>query len=169
MSALSCRFIHGLLSVNKHRVTGNWSEYFRWWIKSQHFYYCSLVLAHSFRSWRQSALPSIQFWPSLDIAKPRQLKDLFAVNRINNKSMQQKYVITHSDQAGCTRSRQNQNYPDKYFRVTILFSYELQLLCVCYYRSLPEIVYLKCYGEIIFFFNLLIILLYFLVYFCLIQ
>ena len=42
----------------------------------------------------------------------------------------QKHVITHPDQAGRTRSRQNQNYPEKYFRVTILFSYELQLLCV---------------------------------------
>ena len=71
--------------------------------------------------------------------------------------MQQKHVITHPDQAGRTRSRQNQNYPEKYFRVTILFSYELQLLCVWYYRSPPEIVYLKCYCEFIFFFNLLII------------
>ena len=71
--------------------------------------------------------------------------------------MQQKHVITHPDQAGRTRSRQNQNYPEKYFRVTILFIYELQLLCVCYYRSPPEIVYLKCYCEFIFFFNLLII------------
>ena len=26
---------------------------------------CSLVLAYSFRSWHQSTLPSIQFWPSL--------------------------------------------------------------------------------------------------------
>ena len=83
--------------------------------------------------------------------------------------MQQKHVITHPDQAGHTRSSQNQNYPEKYFRVTILFSYELQLLCVCYYRSLPEIVYLKCYCEFIFFFNLRIILLYFLFYFCLLQ
>ena len=80
--------------------------------------------------------------------------------------MQQKHVITHPDQAGCTRSRQNQNYPEKYFRVTILFSYELQLLCVCYYRSPSEIVYLKCYCEFIFFFNLLIINFYFIfVYF----
>ena len=71
--------------------------------------------------------------------------------------MQQKHVITHPDQAGRTRSRQNQNYPEKYFRVTILFSYGLQLLCVCYYRSPPEIVYLKCYCQFIFFFNLLII------------
>ena len=71
--------------------------------------------------------------------------------------MQQKHVITHPDQAGRTRSRQNQNYPEKYFRLTILFSYELQLLCICYYRSPPEIVYLKCYCEFIFFFNLLII------------
>ena len=65
----------------------------------------------------------------------------------------QKHVITHPDQAGRTRSRQNQNYPEKYFRVTILFSYELQLLCVCYYRSPSEIVYLKCYCEFIFFFQ----------------
>ena len=49
--------------------------------------------------------------------------------------MQQKLVITHPDRAGRTRSRQNQNYPEKYCSVTILFSYELQLLCVCYYRS----------------------------------
>ena len=78
--------------------------------------------------------------------------------------MQQKHVITHPDQAGRTRSRQNQNYPEKYFRVhvTILFSYELQLLCVWYYRSHPEIVYLKCYSEFIFF-KLLII--YFTFYF----
>ena len=66
--------------------------------------------------------------------------------------MQQKHVITHPDQAGRTRSRHNQNYPEKYFRVKILFSNELQLLCVCYYRSLPEIVYLKSYREFIFFF-----------------
>ena len=33
---------------------------------TQHFYCCSLVLAYSFRSWLQSTLPSIQFWPSLD-------------------------------------------------------------------------------------------------------
>ena len=71
--------------------------------------------------------------------------------------MQQKHVITHPDQTGHTRSRHNQNYPEKYFRVTILFSYELQLLCVCYYRSPPEIVYLKCYCQFIFFFFLLII------------
>ena len=31
---------------------------------SQHFSCCSLVLAYSFRSWLQSTLPSIQFWPS---------------------------------------------------------------------------------------------------------
>ena len=85
--------------------------------------------------------------------------------------MQQKHVITHPDQAGRTRSRQNQNYPEKYFRATYLFSYELQLLCVCYYRSPPEIVYLKCYCEFIFFFfNLFIIYFnYFLFYFCLLQ
>ena len=85
--------------------------------------------------------------------------------------MQQKHVIAHSDQEGRTRSRQNQNYPEKYFRVTILFSYELQLLrvCVCYYRSLPEIVYLKCYCEFIFFFQFNYNLLYFLFYFCLLQ
>ena len=65
--------------------------------------------------------------------------------------MQQKHVIMHPDQAGRTRSCQNQNYPKKYFRVTILFSYELQLLCVFYYRSLPKIVYLKCCCEFIFF------------------
>ena len=65
--------------------------------------------------------------------------------------MQQKHVITHPDGAGRIRSFHNQNYPEKYFRVTILFSYELQLLCVCYCRSLPEIVYLKCYHEFIFF------------------
>ena len=80
--------------------------------------------------------------------------------------MQQKHVITNLDQAGRTRSRQNTNYPEKYFHVTILFSYELQLLSVCYYRSPPEIVYLKCYCEFIFFFNLLIINFYFIfVYF----
>ena len=67
--------------------------------------------------------------------------------------MQQKHVITHPDQAGRTRSRQNQNYPEKYFRVTILFSYELQLLFVWCYRSPPKIVYLKCYCEFIFFFQ----------------
>ena len=160
------RVIYPWFIVNKHRVTGNWFEYFHCWIKSQHFYYCSSVLAYSFRSWLQSTLPSIQFWPSLDIAKPRQLKDLF-VNRINIvvpiTCMQQKHVITHPDQAGRTRSRQNQNYPEKYFCVTILFSYELQLLCVWYYRSPPEIVYLKCYCEFIFFFKLLII--YFTFYF----
>ena len=77
--------------------------------------------------------------------------------------MQQKHVITHPDQADRTRSRQNQNYPEKYFRETILFSYELKLLCVCYYRSPPEIVYLKCYCKFIFFFNLLTI--YFTFYF----
>ena len=77
--------------------------------------------------------------------------------------MQKKHVITHPDQAGHTRSRQNQNYPEEYFRVTILFSYELQLLCACYCRSPPEIVYLKCYSELTFFFNLHII--YFTFYF----
>ena len=82
--------------------------------------------------------------------------------------MQQKHVLTDPGQAGCTRSRQNQNYPEKYFRVTTLFSYELQLLCVCYYRSPPEIVYLKCYCEFIFF-QVTYNLLYFLFYFCLLQ
>ena len=68
--------------------------------------------------------------------------------------MQQKHVIMHPDQAGPTSSRQNQNYvPRKILSCNniISFSYELQLLCVCYYRSLLEIVYLKCYCEFIFF------------------
>ena len=60
--------------------------------------------------------------------------------------MQQKHVISYPSQVGRIRSHQNQ-----YCRVIILFSYELQLLCVCYYRSLPEIVYLKCYCEFFFF------------------
>ena len=38
--------------------------------------------------------------------------------------MQQKHVITHPDPAWY---RQNQNYPQKYCRVIILFSYEQQL------------------------------------------
>ena len=41
--------------------------------------------------------------------------------------MQQKHVISHPDQAACARSRQNQNCPQKYCCVTILFSFELQL------------------------------------------
>ena len=50
-----------------------------------------------------------------------------------------------------TRSRQNQNYPEKYFRVTILFSYELQLLCVWYYKLL--IIYFTFYFIFVYFSN----------------
>ena len=73
--------------------------------------------------------------------------------------MQQKHVITHPGQAG----RPHKVTPEsKLPRKILLFSYELQLLCVWYYRSPPEIVYLKCYCEF-FFFKLLII--YFTFYF----
>ena len=96
---------------------------------TQHFYCCSLVLGYSFRSWLQSTFPLIQFWPSLDtelfvnkcnrnianelylflvnIAKPRRFKDMF-LNRINN-CCPSYATKACPDQAGRTRSRQNQN------------------------------------------------------------
>ena len=69
------------------------------------------------------------------------------LSQLCNKSMSSR-IPTKQAAQGPARIKTT---PKKYFRVTILFSYELQLLCVCYYRSLPEIVYLKCYREFIFF------------------